>query len=273
MKCASTWVAECLRHHPEVLLSNPKETAYFNTRTGLEGYRRFFAGAPAAKAVGEFTPSYLPNAAFVAKRIVASLGPVQILAILRDPVRRYISHYKWVLGRREDMDRASFSRLTMATFERANAAEPRLLEFGHYREGLEVYIDCFGREQVHLMIYEDIGEDPRAVVRGLYEFLGVDPSFVPASLEEKVRQGYVPRFALLEWAKVKGYFLVKDHAAWAIEPLKRMRLEVLLKRINTVEDHTFVVEPAVLQALKEYYAQEVEGMRELLGRELNWTGE
>jgi hypothetical protein len=272
MKCASTWVSECLRQHPEVLLSNPKETDYFTARTGAQGYRRFFTGAKAAKAVGEFTPSYLPNAPYVAKRIFDTLGPVQILAILRDPIRRYISHYKWVLGRREDIDRRSFSRLTLAAFEQANSVEPRLLEFGHYRAALDVYRGRFGSDNTHILVYGDIGADAGAVVRGLYEFLGVDPSFVPTSLEQRVRPGYVPRSALLEWAKVKGYFLVKHNAPWAIDPLKRMRLEVLLERVNAARDQPLVIEPEVIQALRTYYAEEIGQMRELLGRPLSEWG-
>ena len=277
MKCASTWVTECLRQHPEVLHSNPKETAYFNTHTGLTGYQRFFdqatssPGVEAApgssyKAVGEFTPTYLPNAAIASRRIHATLGPVQILAILRDPVKRYLSHYKWVLGRREDMDRARFANLDLAAFASANEAEPRMLEFGHYRDDLQVYLDRFGPDNVHLMLFEDVATDAQALLRGLYEFLGVDPSFVPAAIDEKVREGYVPRSAALEWAKVKAYFLVKNNAPWAIEPLKQMQLEKLLRRVNTAKQQPLVVAPEVTQALRDHYAEEIERMRVLLGR-------
>lgn len=273
MKCASTWVSECLRQHPEVLHSNPKETAYFNTQTGLDGYQRFFEDADAGpyKAIGEFTPTYLPNAAIVSRRIFATLGRVQILAILRNPVKRYISHYKWVLGRRDDIDATSFANLNLRNFEYANCADPRILEFGHYRDDLQVYVDRFGRENLHVMVYEDIADDPRAVMRELYEFLRVDPEFVPASLEEKVREGYVPKYAALEWVKNKGYFLVKNNAPWAIEPLKRMRLEKLLRRINSAKNEPLVVAPEVVEALREHYAEDIERMREFLGRPLpNW---
>jgi hypothetical protein len=270
MKCASTWVTECLRQHPEVLHSNPKETAYFNTHTGLSAYQRFFeAGVGHSyKAVGEFTPTYLPNAAIASRRIHATLGDVQILAILRDPIKRYISHYKWVLGRREDMERASFANLDRQHFDSANEAEPRMLEFGHYRDDLQVYFDRFGRERVHVMVFEDIAEDAQAVLRGLYEFLGVDPSFVPPAIDEKVREGYVPRSAALEWAKVKAYFLVKNNAPWAIEPLKQMQLEKLLRRVNTAKQQPLVVAPEVTQALRDHYAEEIARMRALLGRPL-----
>jgi hypothetical protein len=273
MKCASTWISECLRHHPEVLHSNPKETAYFITRTGLEAYQRFFEGAGGPyKAIGEFTPWYLPNAAIVSRRIHDTLGRVQILAILRDPVKRYISHYKWVLGRRDELDTRTFANLNLRNFALANAADPRLLEFGHYRADLQVFADRFGRENLHVMLYEHVSSDPLGLLRDLYQFLGVDPEFVPPSLDEKVREGYVPKYALLEWAKVKGYFLVKNNLPWAIDPLKRLGLEKLLRRINQSKDEPLVVDPEVRHALAVHYADEIEQMRAFLGRPLHEWG-
>lgn len=271
MKCASTWVSECLRQHPEVLHSNPKETTYFNTRTGLEGYQRYFSGAGGPyKAIGEFTPSYLPNAAIVSRRIHETLGRVQILAILRDPCKRFISHYKWVLGRLDNLDKRTFVNLDLRNFERAQSYDPRLLEYGHYRADLQVYADRFGRENLHVMLYEDVRSDPLAVVRGLFEFLGVDPTFVPSSLNEKVREGYVPKYPALEIAKAKAYFLVKNNLPWAIDPLKRLGLEKLLRRINASDHEPLVVAPEVEQALAKHYAEEIEQMREFLGRPLAW---
>ena len=272
MKCASTWVSECLRHHPQVLLSNPKETAYFNTRTGLDDYMSFFEGLGGYLVAGEFTPTYLPNSRVVSRRILDTLGKVKILVTLRDPVRRYLSHYRWILGRRDDFDTARFARLDLSTFRRANSVEPRVLEWGRYREDLEVFMDAFGAEAVHVMIYEEIFADPRAALRRLFEFLGVDPQFVPPSIDEKVRQGYVPRSKLLEQAKVHAYFLVKNNAAWAIDPLKRLGLEKLLRRINQAPARPLEVAPEVEAALADYYREDIEQLRALLGKPLAQWG-
>ncbi|HVH99842.1 MAG TPA: sulfotransferase domain-containing protein [Enhygromyxa sp.] len=273
MKCASTWVSECLRQHPEVLHSTPKETAYFMTRSGLADYQRFFeSGGRSYNAIGEFTPTYLPNAAIISRRIFETLGRVQILVILRNPCKRYISHYKWAIGRREELPLRSFSSLNPRTFELVNSIEPRMLEFGHYRADLQTYADCFGRENLHVMLYEDVRRDALKVVRELFEFLGVDPSFVPPSLDEKVREGYVPKYPALEWAKNKGYFLVKANLPGAIDPLKRLGLEKLLRRINAANDEPLVVAPEVEQALADHYAEEIDQMREFLGRPLTEWG-
>ena len=84
MKCASTWVSECLREHPQVLLSKPKETAYFLTRTGIDDYLRFFEGHPGQRyaAVGEFTPPLFGRAEIAQFDTLALPGWGFILAIV-----------------------------------------------------------------------------------------------------------------------------------------------------------------------------------------------
>ena len=268
MKCASTWVSACLRDHPEVLLSEPKETSYFLTRTGLPDYLGYFGGIEAYPQAGEFTPLYLPNAKIVSKRIYDTLGPVKILITLRNPVKRYLSHYKWIMGRREDMPRAEFLHLDPRNFERANSIEPRMLEFGHYREDIQIYIDRFGRDQVHVMLFEDIREEPLAEIQRVYAFLGVDDHFEPPSLHERVREGYVPRFEVLEKVKVQSYFMLKRYAPWSIDRLKQLRLEVLLRKVNAAKNEPLEVDPEVEAALREHFRDEIAAMREFLGRDL-----
>ena len=41
------------------------------------------------------------------------------------------------------------------------------------------YLDVFGRERVHVIVYDDFRDDTLAVYMGVCEFLGVDPEFEP----------------------------------------------------------------------------------------------
>lgn len=63
MKCATTWVSECLRYHPEVFMSSPKEIHYFsyNYNKNLDWYLEHFKKAKGYKVRGEFSVSYLPD--------------------------------------------------------------------------------------------------------------------------------------------------------------------------------------------------------------------
>ena len=49
-----------------------------------------------------------------------------------------------------------------------------------FSEQLERYFDVFGRENVHVMLFDDLRRDGAREVRGVLEFLGVDPSLAAA---------------------------------------------------------------------------------------------
>ena len=94
-KCGTTSLHSLLAQHPEICMSEPKETNFFNIHfdRGLEYYREtFFNSWKGHKAVGEASPSYffLP---YVPERIAAALPGVKMMVILRDPVKRAFSHW------------------------------------------------------------------------------------------------------------------------------------------------------------------------------------
>jgi hypothetical protein len=49
-----------------------------------------------------------------------------------------------------------------------------------FAEQLERYFQVFGRENVHVMLWDDLRRDGATAVRGALEFLGVDPSLAAA---------------------------------------------------------------------------------------------
>lgn len=270
-KSASTWLSECLRQHPEIFMTNPKESHYFATGSGLDGYRKFFQGSAGYKAIGEFTPNYLPEADTVAERIRETLGEVKILAILRDPVKRYISHYKWFLGRLKMLDRDSFQKLDEGTFARANEANDNMLICGHYSAKLKIYTDLFGADNVRVLIYEEVFADPVSEIRKLYEFLEVDPTVVPPVVDRRVRQGYVPKYPVLERGRKNIYRFVKRYAPWSIETIRNLRLEDKLRDLNK-QRAPFEVAPGVIEELGLYYQDEIARTRSFLGKELPQWG-
>ena len=54
MKCATTWISECLRYHPEIYMSSPKEIHFFSAYydKGLDWYLNHFQESKAYKAIG-----------------------------------------------------------------------------------------------------------------------------------------------------------------------------------------------------------------------------
>src|SRR5207247_5934048 len=46
-------------------------------------------------------------------------------------------------------------------------------------DGLARFLHEFGRDRVHVSLYDDFTADPKSVVRSIFGFLGVDTGFVP----------------------------------------------------------------------------------------------
>ncbi len=91
---ATTWLANCLREHPDVFVPELKEASFFDIhyRYGWHFYEGFFGGAQNVKAVGEITPDYL-YCLKCPERIARHLPDVKLFAILRNPIERAYSAY------------------------------------------------------------------------------------------------------------------------------------------------------------------------------------
>jgi hypothetical protein len=65
------------------------------------------------------------------------------------------------------------------------AQEEIATQFDYYQH-LKRYIDHFGRDRVLVVFFEDMVDAPETFMRIIYQFLGVDDSFVPPNLRERI---------------------------------------------------------------------------------------
>lgn len=195
MRSGTTSLYAHFREHPEVFVSAEKETDYFSLgdlrdgeppverprrATTLSAYQGLFRGSEGAKARGEASPSYLFHGARTALRMRAIVPDAKLICVLRDPIDRAYSHYG--LNRK-------FGLEPLADFERAVAAEREptragMLRFAYlgasrYLDGLRAFASRFPPEQMRVLRFEQLRRDPAETMRQLYEFVGVDPGFVP----------------------------------------------------------------------------------------------
>lgn len=184
-RCATTWLFECLREHPEVFIPEIKEVNYFsdinsqNYEKGLEWYEDYFTSVDDEEAIGEITPEYLidPKAP---ERIMRDLGGVKLIVILRDPAERAFSSYK--KGIREGHWDVSFEEFIEKNMDYC-------IDRGMYYSQLSNYFQFFDRENLLIKIYEDLNLDPQAFIKDVYSYLGVKRDFVPTQLNNKFNIG------------------------------------------------------------------------------------
>ncbi|MFH1426572.1 MAG: sulfotransferase domain-containing protein [Candidatus Kerfeldbacteria bacterium] len=270
-KAGTTWLAECLMEHPQIYVPKKKELDYWNrikhcpaTRqrqySGFDEYKQQFAGAKPGQLLGEFSTHYIydPESA----KLIHEYSPsVKIIAILRDPVYRALSQY------------AHTRKLIPVpdTFEEASKKFPEFIERGFYYEQLKRYYDLFPAEQIKVVLFEDLKEDPERVIGGVYSFLGVDSSFPPEALHRKVNAKQAVKRETARNAKN----MIKRSAAglWLVRKLSHTTAKQLLERLYLAPDTShYEVASSTRNELVSRFTADKRQLEHLLGRTIDsWS--
>jgi hypothetical protein len=212
-KAGTTSVYKYLEQHPDIYMSSAKEPGFFafegekpifNGRgaqkwvdrsivTDLESYQALFTGYAGQKAIGEASPYYIYYP-LAAERMHHYVPDIKLIAILRNPVDRAFSNYLMTIR-----DRAE----PLKDFQAALAAELDRIKDnwgpkwhyknqGFYYQQLQPYYEKFDPKQIKIYLYEDFIAKPIELVQNSFEFLEVDPTFVP-NMEEKYNVSQIPR--------------------------------------------------------------------------------
>jgi glycosyltransferase involved in cell wall biosynthesis len=195
-KAGTTWLANCLGEHPEIFMAAVKEIEFWKLSDAehrLEEYAAHFRGANNAKAVGEFSVRYLSFPG-VPERLKRVLPEVKLLVSLRNPVDQVYSNY-WHL-QRQNFNLHDPTQAPCSLEEALAKQRDFLLAPARYALHLQRWLAQFAREQLLIVLFDDIESKPAEVLGRVFAFLDVDPNFVPPSLREKgsaVRAGASPK--------------------------------------------------------------------------------
>lgn len=186
IKAATTWVAHQLRQHPSLYLPDP-EPHYFSTEyhRGPGWYASMFANAAPAQKIGEKSADYLSHP-HAAGRIATKLPDARLIAILRNPVERAYSDYCMLFRR------GTVSGDPERYLRTSNPEERRFLDNGLYARHLARYLDHFPREQIHLLLHEDVSTDPIRVIADVSRHIGVDVNVEPVEVETRKNDSATP---------------------------------------------------------------------------------
>lgn len=268
-KAGTTSLHHYLDAHPQICMSDPKETDFFQHHydRGLEYLEGCFRHCPDAQVYGEASPGNMihPKAA---ERIVTHFPDARLVFVLRNPVERAYSQYLYGVMRGTDSPQRTFSKLIR---DRDDWGQ-RVLELGMYHEQLSRFEQHFSRDRMLVGLFSDFKEDNEAFLRRVLRFLGVDDS-MPVDTEERRNTTRYPRSKTL---------LRAAYAVW--EPVKAVLPEAALDQMfgirGRVRDMLFQsgtqekppMKPADRAYLRDYYAEPNRRLEEWLGRDLShWT--
>lgn len=257
-KCATTWLQRSLQRNPAFAMPDP-ELHYFSEEfgRGVDWYAAQFAGLPAGAIFGEKSNSYLTHPA-AAARILATLPQARLIVQMRDPVARAYSDYCMLLRR------GTVSRHIGDHLDPRVAAGTRFVDHGRYAFHLRRFLDLFPRDQILLLVYEDVGRDPQGQLEQLSRHVRHDGLLAPP-LAEKVKDREAATVPLPLRRALKPLRPLLDPFRDSLA-LRRIR-DALARR----QDYPSL--PADLAArLRDYYTADIAAVEHLLGRSLpEWS--
>ena len=63
----------------------------------------------------------------------------------------------------------------------------RILEMGKYLQHLKPWKNSFSPDKIKIFIFEeDVVRNPAKMLHDVYEFLGIDPNFLPKGFDKRV---------------------------------------------------------------------------------------
>jgi len=141
LKCGTTSIHHYLGLHPEIQMSKPKELNFFaeelNWDLGLDWYASRFDNR--FKVRGESSPHYtnLPRFSGVPERIHQHCPDARLLYMVRDPIKRILSHWVHATGAGYE------TREMVATLSQPDSS---YIQRSMYWMQLQPYLELFERE-------------------------------------------------------------------------------------------------------------------------------
>jgi len=195
-RSGSTWLYEVLRKHPQICMSKQKELFYFCKDPQWGGFSHYklgdkwlqsnFSKSKPHQKRGEITPLYISDPASPAL-IKQSFPDIKILINYRNPTERMYSLYYMMAAIYPVAD----------TFESFLEEDKLTLRTGFSYKLTQNFLDHFPIEQFKFVLLEDIKSNPLKVMREVYQFLDVDPQYVPPQTPTKASPRSAPRSILL----------------------------------------------------------------------------
>lgn len=262
-KAGTSWLHRMLDAHPQIFMARAadKDLRFFGAHYdyGYAWYERHFTADGGAVRRGEFSTSYFYSQEAPAR--VRRYNPqVRLVLSLRDPVDRLISHH-----RHEIRTGRLGADVPLAT---ALADNPSYVEQSMYFTQLERWLEHFPLTSFHIVIFEELFGDPARALCDLYAFIGVSPSFVPESMQEKVNEGRIPRSRLVDTGmRLSTSTLRAVGAGFLVESLKKAGVDKRIRAGNSRSGNA--LDAALVARLRETFAPENDKLANVLGRDLS----
>ncbi|HEX8959311.1 MAG TPA: sulfotransferase [Solirubrobacterales bacterium] len=180
LKCGTTSIHHYLGLHPQIQMSKPKELNFFveelNWDLGLDWYASRFDGRFQVR--GESSPHYtnLPRFEGVAARIHGHCPDARLVYMVRDPIKRILSHWVHATGAGYE------TREMVPTLSEPDSS---YIHRSLYWMQLQPYLELFDRSQIEIITQEELQAEREETMRRAFRFAGVDEDFTSEQFDRE----------------------------------------------------------------------------------------
>ena len=266
-KCATTWLHRCFDQHPQIYVPKKHMIHYFDIKhyEGITWYKEFYQSAQEGMVCGDTTVTYARDLKAI-KRIADFNHNAKILLSLRNPIERAFSHY-W---HEKKKNKINFS------FEECLVNYDLYddwIRTGFYSHAIDNVQNYFAKENIKILLVDDICSEPEKTIQEVYSFLGVRPNFSPPILHSKVNVAWSKPQKIVSYSKW-GRSVFAEMATWLTKDIKISKIDILRKfesmlKKNQQSEYEVGMDSEFKQELKKIFAEEIAALSALLNRDLS----
>jgi hypothetical protein len=273
-RSGTTTLSTFLDEHPGAYLAPGKELSVLDrdelSDDDVAAYFAAFAGALPDQKVGEATPHYLSSVR-TPDRVARLCPDARLAAILRDPTDRAYSHYWW--RRQWKVEPRPFEVAVREEMQGGDVQGAEYLRTGCYADHLDMWERYFPREQLCVLLFDDLRTDADATYRRLCRHVEIDATFDPPSLGQQINTTHDVRWPRL-WRATKRWRRRQELGVASQQPGRR---RTMAERAALFVDarNVRVFRPPPLDArlraeLDAWFREPNRRLAERLDRDLAW---
>ncbi len=273
-KGATTALYSWLSQHPDIY-GEPamKDFPYFCSdeylNKGTDWFAQRFAGHSNEAITLHGYVHYLFLTEQSADNILAITPDARLIVVLRNPIERAYSGY---------LQARKFGHERHDTFETAiqddidgnlsgfrSRTNRSYVSHGRYGEQLETLYQHFPREQVKVVLFEELNGEPIGTCKAIFAFLGVDAEFEINPIRKN--DFGVPRSRILQQLIAGALTIGKLKELIPIN--RRIQLRRFLHNLNTRKAEKPEMLPATREMLKKMYTDDLLRVEAITGMDLS----
>ena len=283
-RAGTTALHSYLRQHPDIFLPKLNEPCFFVFEGGsnkfnkgkfafairhFNEYQQLFSRAEANQKIGEMSTPYLylfEKTISTVKKYFNDYAEIKIIILLRNPVDRAYSQYKWRV--RDGREPLHFEEAIKEEKARMNANysfDYYYVDRGFYYEQVKAYQANF--KNVHFVYFDDFNSEPFPVLKDICRFLGVNEN-VNFKKIKRQNESAAPRSKSLSKLATSESAL-KFKLWFALPDVIRSNVRRLFSKMNTKKTGVKKMNPLTRQQLIETYRDDIVALQQLTGRDLS----